>query len=204
VRHSSTILAGTADSSAYPPHLYFSALLPPDATVLDVGCGDGTIDSLILAARSDVSIEGVDVLVRRSTKIPVIPFDGRTLPHSDNSVDVVMFVDVLHHVADPTVLLREAKRVARKMILLKEHRMAKPFSYSILRFMDWIGNAHYGVRLPYNYWPESKWRAAFAELEAQIIEWRPKVDLYPFPASLIFGRGLHFIAAIKPAKTAGC
>jgi ubiquinone/menaquinone biosynthesis C-methylase UbiE len=175
-----------------------SALLPSDATVLDVGCGDGTIDSLILATRLDVSIEGVDVLARPSTKIPVKPFDGRTLPQPDNSVDVVMFIDVLHHTDDPMVLLREAKRVARKMVLLKDHRMAKPFAYLILRFMDWVGNAHHSVVLPYNYWPEAKWRAAFTELQMPIAQWRPKVDLYPFPASLIFERGLHFIAAVKP------
>jgi trans-aconitate methyltransferase len=31
---------------------------------LDVGCGDGTIDNLIMARRSDVKIEGIDPLVR--------------------------------------------------------------------------------------------------------------------------------------------
>jgi ubiquinone/menaquinone biosynthesis C-methylase UbiE len=175
-----------------------SALLPPNATVLDVGCGDGTIDSLILATRLDVSIEGVDVLVRPLPKIPVKSFDGRTLPQPDNSADVVMFIDVLHHADDPMVLLREAKRVARKMILLKDHRMAKPFAFLILRFMDWVGNRHHGVALPYNYWPEAKWRAAFNELQMAIVQWQPKVDLYPFPASLIFERGLHFIAAVEP------
>lgn len=175
-----------------------SALLPPDATVLDVGCGDGTIDRRILEIRPDVSIEGVDVLVRPSTKIAVQPFDGTTLPQPDNSVDVVMFIDVLHHTDDPIVLLREAKRVARQMVLLKDHRMAKPFAYLILRFMDWVGNAHHGVALPYNYWPEAKWRAAFMDLQMPIAHWRPKVDLYAFPASLIFERGLHFIAAVEP------
>ena len=175
-----------------------SALLPPDATVVDVGCGDGTIDRRILEIRPDVSIEGVDVLVRPSTKIPVKSFDGTTLPLPDNSVDVVMFIDVLHHTDDPIVLLREAKRVARKMVLLKDHRMGKPFAYLILRFMDWVGNAHHGVALPYNYWPEAKWRAAFSDLQMPIAHWRPQVDLYAFPASLIFERGLHFIAAVEP------
>jgi 16S rRNA G1207 methylase RsmC len=32
-------------------------------SVLDVGCGDGTIDVLIREARPDVEISGVDVLV---------------------------------------------------------------------------------------------------------------------------------------------
>ena len=35
-----------------------SSLLPQGAKVLDVGCGDGTIDSLIMKNRPDVSISG--------------------------------------------------------------------------------------------------------------------------------------------------
>ena len=88
-------------------------LLPENATVLDVGCGDGTLDSLILRSRPDLSINGIDILVRPQTHIPVVPFDGTTIPYPDGAFDVVMFVDVLHHTEDPMVLLGEAKRVAR-------------------------------------------------------------------------------------------
>jgi len=53
-----------------------SLFLPPQATVLDVGCGDGSIDALILERRPDVSIRGIDVLLRPDTKISVDRFDG--------------------------------------------------------------------------------------------------------------------------------
>src|SRR5262245_62846732 len=96
-----------------------SVLLPPGASVLDVGSGDGTIASLILLLRPDISIRGIDVLVRPETKIPVDPFDGEHLPCCDKAVDVVSFIDVLHHTNDPTVLLKEAKRVARSTVVLK-------------------------------------------------------------------------------------
>lgn len=175
-----------------------SNLIPRFANVLDIGCGDGTIDQLILTKRPDISIEGVDVLVRPSPKIAVTQFDGQRLLQPDKSVDVAMFIDVLHHTDDPTVLLREAKRVARKMVLIKDHRMEKPFAYTLLRLMDWVGNAHHGVRLPYNYWPENKWRRTFAQLQMPIAQWQANIDLYPMPASLIFERGLHFITAVRP------
>jgi SAM-dependent methyltransferase len=174
------------------------ALMPRDAVVLDVGCGDGTIDALVCEVRPDVRIEGIDVLVRPSTKVPVRPFDGVTFPWPDKSADVVMFVDVLHHTLDPTNLLREAKRVARRLIVIKDHRMEAPFASATLRFMDWVGNAPHGVALPYNYWPEKQWRSAFTALDLRISHWQSRLGLYPFPASLVFERGLHFIAALEP------
>ena len=90
-----------------------SAAGPPNACVLDIGCGDGLLSQRILAKRPDIQITGVDVLVRPSTHIPVTAFDGRRLPYEDKTVDVALFVDVLHHTSDPTSLLREAKRVAK-------------------------------------------------------------------------------------------
>jgi SAM-dependent methyltransferase len=160
--------------------------LPYGASVLDVGCGDGTLDLLIQAARPDLSLTGIDVLIWPNTAIPVSAFDGRTLPVEDKSVDIVMFVDVLHHANDPMILLSEAKRAARKVILVKDHTMDGPFAYATLRFMDWVGNAHHNVALPYNYWPEARWRDAFGTLHLMIDRWESTVRLYR----------LHFIAQL--------
>jgi SAM-dependent methyltransferase len=175
-----------------------ASLLPRGASVLDVGCGDGTIASLILQHRPDISIRGIDILVRPETKVPVEPFDGKQLPYGDKCFDVVSFIDVLHHTDDPTVLLKEATRVARMVVALKDHAMDGVLAYQTLRFMDWVGNSSHGVALPYNYWPERKWRVTFDAIGLHIADWQSRLDLYPFPASLVFERGLHFMAALKP------
>lgn len=167
-------------------------------TVLDVGCGDGSIDLLVRKSNPNLSIRGVDVFVRPSTKIPVEKFDGHKLPFDDKSFDAVICIDVLHHTDDPNVLLREAKRVARNVVVLKDHTMDGLFAYQTLRIMDWVGNAHHGVELPYNYWPEQKWRNAFSSIGFHVERWESRLDLYPWPASLIFERGLHFIARLEP------
>lgn len=172
-------------------------LLPSEAEVLDVGCGDGSLDRLLLAQRPDLRISGVDVLERPRTAIPVRLFDGRHLPLDDASVDVVMFVDVLHHTDDPAVLLREARRVARQAIVLKDHCRDGLLAGPTLRLMDWVGNAHHGVVLPYNYWPEARWRATFAELGLVPDRWTAQIDLYPWPLSALFGRRLHFVARLQ-------
>ncbi len=96
------------------------SLIPENCRILDVGCGDGTIVSLIMQQRPDVAIEGIDVLVWRRAHISVKSFDGTTIPFPGGSFDAAMFIDVLHHTEDPLALLSEAARVA-KIVLIKDH-----------------------------------------------------------------------------------
>jgi SAM-dependent methyltransferase len=173
-----------------------AALIPARSRVLDVGCGDGTIDVLIAAQRPDLSVEGIDVLVRPGAHISVRPFDGSKIPYPDASFDIVMFVDVLHHTLDPKLLLREAARVA-KMILIKDHFREGFLSGPTLRLMDWVGNAHHGVALPYNYWSRAQWNAALEELKLKTAEITESLGLYPPPASWLFERDLHFVARLE-------
>lgn len=171
-------------------------LLPRDASVLDVGCGDALLAHRIMETRPDVRIRGIDLLVRPRTHIPVVPFDGSRFPQADNSVDVVMFIDVLHHTDDPLVLLREATRVAKRHVVIKDHLRHGWPSAATLRFMDWVGNAHHGVRLPYNYWPAGRWRSAFEELQLTVGTWDTDLRIYPPIARWIFDRSLHFLARL--------
>lgn len=172
------------------------SLLPANSKVLDVGCGDGTIDSLIERESPSVSIEGIDVLVRPEARIPVRHFDGLHIPHADNSFDVVMFVDVLHHTDDPLPLLKEAVRVA-KTVVIKDHYREGFLAGPTLRFMDWVGNAHHGVVLPYHYLSNSEWETAFQSAGMRPVELRESLGLYPAPASWIFERGLHFLGRFE-------
>jgi SAM-dependent methyltransferase len=161
---------------------------------LDVGCGDGLLARLISQSRPDISLSGIDTLIRGHTYIPIAPFDGQMIPYENTSFDGIMFVDVLHHTADPMILLREAARVARKIVLIKDHTLDGLFAAQTLRFMDTVGNARHGVSLPYNYWPKARWLEAFDALGWQVAVWTSKLGLYPWPLNWAFDRSLHFFA----------
>ncbi len=172
-------------------------LLPSGSQVLDVGCGDGLIDRRIAERRSDLEIRGIDVVARPDASIPVEVFDGANIPYPDGSMDVVMFVDVLHHTSDPEVLLLEGVRVARQQVILKDHLREGWLAGPTLRIMDWVGNAPHGVDLPYNYWTEQRWRESFARLGVKPTTWIDQLGLYPPPASFLFDRSLHFVASLR-------
>ena len=176
---------------------HLARVIPEQARVLDVGCGNGQIAHLLMGSRPDLTIRGIDVLVRPHTFVPVQSFDGEAIPYADGSFDVVMFVDVLHHTSDPHVLLREAKRVASKAVVIKDHTRNGVLAGPTLRFMDHVGNARHRVVLPGNYWPKQRWLDAFRQLDWTIATWHKNLGLYPWPASWIFGRSLHFVARLE-------
>ena len=172
-------------------------LIPSEArSVLDIGCGDGTIATLLAQRRPDLIIEGVEVIPRPTCRVPCRTFDGSQLPFPDRSFDVCLFVDVLHHTTDVTQLLREAARVSRSHVVLKDHLSETSFDHATLRAMDWVGNRPHGVTLTYNYQNLHQWQEQFAMCGLQAALLSTALPLYPFPFSLVFGRKLHFVAQL--------
>ena len=177
--------------------------IPPNLRVLDIGCGDGSIAGLIAELRPDISISGVEVLPRPGCKVACEPFDGENLPFPENSFDLCMMVDVLHHTPDVRVLLKEACRVSKSYVLLKDHLDENFLDHATLRVMDWVGNRPHGVRLTYNYQSQELWERHFAECGLKKESWSTDVSLYPAPVSWVAGRKLHFISLLKKESSPG-
>ncbi len=177
-----------------------AAKIPAGASVLDVGCGDGTIATLIASRNPSVTLQGIEFAPRTDCRIECKLFDGSSIPFPADSFDVCMFVDVLHHVKDSEgieQLLREAGRVSRKLVLIKDHLTGSRFDFRTLQFMDWVGNRPHGVILPYNYQSRDQWDKHFLAAGLRVKEWQTNVPLYPFPFSALFGRQLHYIGLLE-------
>jgi SAM-dependent methyltransferase len=164
--------------------------------VLDLGCGDGQVAVALMRRRPELAVEGVDVMARPQTHIPVSVYDGRTLPFADGSFDHVTIVDVLHHTDDPAAVLREAARVARRSVVVKDHLREGFAAGPVLRLMDWVGNRGHDVRLPYNYLDCAQWQAAFDAAGLVEAERQTALGLYPAPLSWLFERQLHFVVRL--------
>ena len=174
-----------------------SEFLCDSREVLDVGCGDGMIDSLIMK-KLDIKIKGIDVLVRDKTYIPVYEYDGINIPVDDKGKpDTIMTIDVLHHTDDPALLLSVMTDRTKKYIIIKDHYCHGYLSYIKLRVMDYVGNAHYKVRLPYNYLSRKQWENLYEQNGLRIVKIQEKLNLYDGLLHLIFDKDLHFIVKLE-------
>ena len=179
---------------------HLAKTIPGGGTVLDVGCGDGTLDVLLMKLRPDLTCEGAEVFYRPNQFIKVTKYDGFNLPFPDRSFDYVTIVDVLHHSDDPARVICEAARVCREGVVIKDHLCDGFLAHPTLSFMDWIGNVAYGVRLPYNFLSTPEWHAAFEQAGLGKKQWNEKLGLMAPPLSWLFERGLHFVALMTPQQ----
>ncbi len=96
---------------------------PPDAELLDLGCGTGAVSRVLAGLPGTGRVVGVDpslvflLTARRLSagdeKLTFIEGDCRSLPCADSSFDGVIFHTTLSHVPDPEKGLAEAFRVLR-------------------------------------------------------------------------------------------
>lgn len=164
--------------------------------VLDVGCGDARLATRLRRRLPHLSIVGTDVMPGLPG-IPRIVSDGRRLPFADASFDATLLVDVLHHADDPAATLREAARVSRRSIVIKDHLRTGRWSQAVLAFMDWFGNRPHGVALGYRFFAQDEWDHLFTTLGLGVRHWHVGIDLYPSMFRVVFRPGWHFTAALE-------
>lgn len=177
------------------PHLHAGESL------LDVGCGAGALGGL-LASRHGVEVEGLEVRPRPGCLIPVTPYEGGRFPFADDSFDSVLLADVLHHEAEPARVVREAARVARRRVIVKDHKLDGPLAWLRISFIDWAANAGYGVPCLYDYYTGPEWSALSEAcgLEKECVI--DSMDLYPNGLNILFGKRLQYLAILKtPTRT---
>ena len=96
----------------------FEPFLPPASQVLDIGGGWGFYSEPLKRRGHHLTV--LDVVKPGLQKSPVVVYDGGRFPFADKSFEVSLLVTMLHHVPDPTAIIREAGRVTRKFLVVVE------------------------------------------------------------------------------------
>jgi ubiquinone/menaquinone biosynthesis C-methylase UbiE len=135
------------------------SLIRPGLNTLDVGCGEGVFSrelglrgynvtgvdldpEAILAAQKNAETLGVD--------IQFVVGDATQLPFADSSFDQAISTDVIEHVPDPLVALRDIRRVLKPggtfvVTVPTPKYLAQPFfNHDFSQHLKNIGHIHHG------------------------------------------------------------
>jgi 2-polyprenyl-3-methyl-5-hydroxy-6-metoxy-1,4-benzoquinol methylase len=128
-------------------------LITPNATVLDLGAGPGLLlDSIpehlhCTKQAVDISSEAVDILNRKGIQAQCINLETEALPYGTDTADMIICTEMLEHLTDPDVVLREIHRVLKPTGILitsvpNINQLITPFLY--LFDLPPINAARYG------------------------------------------------------------
>jgi len=97
----------------------------PISSALEVGSGEGYILYYIREVRPDILLIGSDIseeMVRlaqnRHCGIIWCVAEAENLPFLDDSFDLVIACEVLEHVLDPNIVLKQLRRVSKKFCII--------------------------------------------------------------------------------------
>ena len=171
---------------------YYRLLIPSDASVLEIGCGDGELLSLIPAGKKT----GIDLserqIARARVRVPDATFHVQAgeLLNLNETFDVIIISETLNFAADVQQVLDRATRVARpetRLILNIHNNLWRPF----FKVADWIG-----LRAPQ---PATSWLSPLdlqnlLELSQwEVVKRQPRL-LWPIETPLIGGLVNRWIA----------
>lgn len=167
--------------------------------VLDVGCGFGALGRAIMDAAAcppDISVVGLERVRRDGSLIPVATYDGQTMPYGDRTFEIIILADVLHHEEDPHRLLAESARVAKRLLIIKDHKVDGPWAQQRIALIDWAANAPYRVRCLYRYNTLQQWAEWYQRHRLIVERELPAMRLYPPFVNLLFGGRLQYMAVL--------
>ncbi|WP_338413767.1 class I SAM-dependent methyltransferase [uncultured Sphaerotilus sp.] len=189
-------------------HLLVAGLLPPDARVLDIGCGQGLLASLLLARGAGVvRFTGIELMARdvARARTALAGADTATFVCGDMCAadlpvsDVVVILDVLHYVDVPAqdrVLARVRDAlVPGGRLLLRVGDAGARRGFAISQWVDKLVTSVRGhVAPPTHGRPLSAWIAQLQTLGFDV-EARPMSQGTPFANVLLVAQRSQGTAA---------
>lgn len=130
--------------------------------ILDIGCGLGSISQALMDAGHQVT----SIDIQNGSLYPEVKpivYDGIHIPFKSNSFDVALLITVLHHTPDPQAIIAEARRVAKKIIIIEDTIEGEFQKYATF-VMDSVLNLEF-MGHPHTNKSDAGWHKVFKDLK---------------------------------------
>jgi len=139
--------------------------LTPADKIIDLGAGTCLFTKFL--KDKGYNVKPVDIKDRSYYRnIKVYIYDGGHLPFKDNEFDVCILKSVLHHMPNPEVVLAEAVRVSRKLIIY-ENVVTNIFQRHYTYLIDCIMNKE--LIEPHTNKTDKEWRLLFKKFRLDLV-----------------------------------
>lgn len=148
--------------------------LDPGTSMLDVGAGTGFMARYLRdRARVNPTLTDLVDYGNRDRSMPFVrQIEPLRVPAGDASYDVVLMMFVFHHMEryeEQEGLLREAKRVARRRIVVTEDTPGSRFERTVNTAWDRLLNVRHGVPTPCTFRSTGEWVQMFKANDLSIM-----------------------------------
>lgn len=139
----------------------FGEFLKPGESLLDVGAGTGNVDILLI--ESGYRLTPLDVVDLTFTdQITPVLYDGTHMPFKSSQFDTALILTVLHHIENPELVLRETRRVAKRIIIIEDVYLNMWHKYATF-FMDSLLNLEFKGH-PHSNRTDAEWKTTFQRM----------------------------------------
>ena len=142
-------------------------ILVKNCSIIDIGAGACNVCEILLSENHKVIPLDIKDLSFTDSVKPII-YDGATIPFNDNEFDIALLLTVLHHTQKPEEIIKEAKRVATKIIII-EDLFTNNSDKKFIQAFDSILNLEF-INHPHTNKNDSEWREIFKEFGLRIID----------------------------------
>ncbi|MFX1327888.1 MAG: class I SAM-dependent methyltransferase [Promethearchaeota archaeon] len=140
--------------------------------ILDLGAGNGLL-ALEIKKQLKKEVILVDIVNYNYTDLPLILYNPEDkIPLADEEVDTTILYTVLHHASDPKHLLKEATRVTKQRLVIKESYIEEDYIKITNSFVDWFYNRVIGeedINVPLNFLKLMAWEQLLKSYGFEVI-----------------------------------
>lgn len=139
--------------------------------IIDIGAGGCKVSQAIMT-HFYAPVTPVDVVDHNSTAMPLVVYDGRTLPYPSNSFEIALIIFVLHHASDTRRLIDEAARVSKDKIIVIEDTPTNFIEQRAWRRIDdhLNNHKHSDIQTAHGTRSAGEWKAFFQKAGLRVVQ----------------------------------